>query len=73
MARSLALSLDGTPHSSDIRLPACGSGQRPVACPSVNFEVLINLLVIGGDPSGIGGPSDFLRGAVKMDDAGAAI
>jgi hypothetical protein len=25
----------------------------------VNLEVLINLLVIGGDPSGIGGPSDF--------------
>ena len=39
--------------------------QRPVACSSVNLEVLINLLVIGGDPSGIGGPSDFLRGAVK--------
>ena len=41
-------------------LSACGTRQRPVACSSVNLEVLINLLVIGGDPSGIGGPSDFL-------------
>ena len=33
--------------------------RHSTTCSSVNLEVLINLLVIGGDPSGIGGPSDF--------------